>query len=66
MLKDFLHLQEPIKYILYREKNLQHLSLSDNEWLFLERLMKLFGIFEKPTTILQGKYFINILLLNLY
>jgi hypothetical protein len=56
MFADFLHLQQSIKIILFREKDLDHLMLSDHEWLLLERYTKLFEIFRKPTTVLQGTF----------
>lgn len=52
MFVDFLHLQQSIKIILFREE--LDLMLSDHEWYLLERYKKLFEIFRQPTTILQG------------
>lgn len=59
MFADFLHLQQSIKIILFREKELDHLMLSDHEWFLLERYKKLFEIFRKPTIVLQGILFVS-------
>ncbi len=54
MFDDFIHLQASIKNILFAEKSLEGLYITDNEWLKLARYLKIFEIFRKPTKILQG------------
>ena len=57
MLNNFLYLRKSIEIILYQNKDLEHLFITENEWQRLERYKKIFEIFRKPTKRLQGKFF---------
>ncbi len=54
MFDDFIHLEILIKNIIFAEKSLDYLYITDNEWLKLARYLKIFEIFRKPTKVLQG------------
>jgi len=54
MFNNFIHLKQSIQNILFNEKSLEGLYITENEWLKLERYLKIFEIFRKPTTVLQG------------
>ena len=61
MLKDFLHVWQAIKIVISLsitksfEKNKEILLLKDSEIAYLEKCLKIFNIFVKPTTKLQAK-----------
>ncbi len=55
MLNNFLHLKKYIETILFQDKSLDHLFITENEWGKLERYKKVFEIFREPTKRLQGK-----------
>ena len=57
MLNNFLYLRKSIEIILYQNKDLEHLFITENEWQRLERYKKIFEIFREPTKGLQGKFF---------
>ncbi len=57
MLNNFLYLRKSIEIILYQNKDLEHLFITENEWQRLERYKKIFEIFREPTKRLQGKFF---------
>ena len=49
MLNNFLYLRKSIEIILYQNKDLEHLFITENEWQKLERYKKIFEIFREPT-----------------
>ena len=58
MLNNFLYLRKSIEIILYQNKDLEHLFITENEWQRLERYKKIFEIFREPTKRLQNKFFL--------
>jgi hypothetical protein len=57
MLKDIFHLRRSIDSIILGKKSLEHLHLSERDWLTLGRYLKVFEIFNIPTVALQGEFY---------
>ncbi len=49
MLNNFLYLRKSIEIILYQNKDLEHLFITENEWQRLERYKKNFEKFRELT-----------------
>ena len=68
MLVTAYELKDPLYYV---EKNTTHTEFQDiafkpNDWFIIQHLIKIFEIFVKPSTKLQGELYITLLIALLY
>jgi len=62
MLNNFLYLRKSIEIILYQNKDLEHLFITENEWQRLERYKKFSKYFENQRKDYKVNFFKLIIL----